>query len=75
MAIRLFGPRQPKDQHQDPTRLASAGKPARTITVVRSDVKKDEPAIVDTVVNESGSDPYNSTGRFLAEKIRQRRYD
>ena len=74
MAIRLFGLRQPKDHHQDPTRLASAGKPASNVTVVRSEVKK-EPAIIDTVVEEGGSDPYNSTGRFLAEKLRQRRYD
>ena len=74
MAIRLFGLRQPKDQHQDPTRLASAGKPASKVRVVRSEVKK-EPAIIDTVIDEGGSDPYNSTGRFLAEKIRQRRYD
>ncbi len=75
MAIRLFGPRQPKDQHQDPTRLASAGQPARNVRVVRTDVKKEQPAIIDTVVNDSGSDPYNSTGRFLTEKLRQRRYE
>ncbi len=74
MAIRLFGPRQPKDQHRDPTRLASAGKPASNVRVVRSEVKK-EPAILDTVIEEGGSDPYNSTGRFLAEKLRQRRYE
>ena len=74
MAIRLFGPRPPKDQHRDPTRRASAGQPASNVRVVRSEVKK-EPAIIDTVIDECGSDPYNSTGRFLAEKIRQRRYD
>lgn len=74
MAIRLFRLRQPKDQHQDPTRLAAAGKPVSDVRVVRSAVSS-EPAILDTVVEESGSDPYNSTGRILADRIRQKRYE
>ena len=74
MAIRLFRSRSPKEERKDPTRLAAVGKPASDVRIVRSHVDT-EPAIVDTIAAASGSDPYNSTGRFLADKIRQRRYE
>ena len=74
MAIRLFRLRQPKVQHQDPTRLASAGRTVNHVGVVRSAVSK-EPAILDTVVEKSGSDPYNSSGQVVADKLRQKRYE
>lgn len=79
MAIRLFRLRQPKVQHQDPTRLASAGRTVNPVGVVRSTVSRStvskEPAILDTVIEKSGSDPYNSSGQVVAEKLRQKRYE
>lgn len=74
MAIRLFRSRAKKTQRQDPTRLASVSKPVSKIRVVRSAVQE-EPAIIDTVVEAGGSDPYNSAGRHIADKLRHRRYD
>ena len=74
MTIRLFRLRQPKVQHQDPTRLASAGRTVNHVGVVRSAVRK-QPAILDTVVEKNGSDPYNSSGQVVADKLRQKRYE
>ncbi len=74
MAIRLFRRRQPKTKRQDPTRLAAGSQPVRKVKVVRAAVRR-EPAIIDTVISDGGKDPYNSTGRILADKVRFRRYD
>ena len=68
MAIRFFWSRRSDNKRTDPVRLAASGRPAARDKVLRSEV---EPKPGLTVVEpEAGADPYNSTGRFLAERVR-----
>lgn len=68
MAIRFFWSRRNGNKRTDPVRIAASRRPDAPVKVLRAGV---EPKPGLTVVEpDAGADPYNSTGRFLADRVR-----
>ena len=74
MATRLFGFRQPPEDREETASLAPDVEPAPPVEVVGSKLDSESELSISDTVYDSG-DPYNNTGRFLAEKIRDGRDD
>ena len=70
MANRLFGARQPKSQHTDSVRVAGGTKPSPDVDVVQTRLRRRD-HLSTSEPDAVGADPYNSTGRFVAEKIKR----
>lgn len=74
MAMRLFGLRQHREERQETADFAPDVGPAPAVAVVGSRLDSEPELSISESVYDSG-DPYNNTGRFLADKIRNRRDD
>ena len=74
MAMRLFGFHQPRNEPEQSAAFIPESKPAPPVQVVGSRLDGDPELSIAETDYDSG-DPYNSTGRFLAEEIRNRRDD
>jgi hypothetical protein len=76
MAIRLFGLRQNRNHDGDAIRPDDVRQRASSVEVIRTRLQQRQDAGLSVIEPEDGgADPYNSTGRFLAEQIRARRDD
>lgn len=70
MSIRFFGARHLSVARKDPVRLAGKARRAAPVDVVGSRVRSNDDGFSIAEPEIESTDPYNSTGRFLAEKIR-----
>ena len=83
MAIRNFGSRKSEVRRKDPVRIASQAQTAQVNVVqakvtadakrksLRDDVENNDQALTIVESEDDGQDPYNSTGRFMVEKLRK----
>ena len=74
MAMRLFGFRQPRQEREDSANIAADIQPVPSVKVVGSRLDSESELSI-SEPGYDGGDPYNTTGRFLAEKLRGRRDD
>ncbi len=78
MAIRNFGSRKSGARRKDPVQLASHA-PSAPVNIVKANVKanrqqdaqQEDPSLTIVENEDGGQDPYNSTGRFMVEKLRK----